>query len=104
MRRIWSGDESAPSRILGLCCRHTLAGPARVTAVEDFYRKRFIYQLTREGEAAEAALSAFDEALGRRGALRAVALHDIVALAEAGIRVEEERELDLLLSDLMGQP
>ncbi|MET9384548.1 hypothetical protein ABZY09_26630 [Streptomyces sp. NPDC002928] len=26
--------------------------PARVTAVEDFYRKRFIYQLTRAGEAA----------------------------------------------------
>ncbi len=42
---------------------------ARVTAVEDFYRKRFIYQLTREGEAAEEALSAYDEALGRRGAL-----------------------------------
>ncbi|OII65663.1 TIGR02677 family protein [Streptomyces sp. CC53] len=51
---------------------------ARVTAVEDFYRKRFIYQLTRQGEAAEAALSAYDEALGRRGALQAVALHDIV--------------------------
>ncbi|MFG2759535.1 DUF2399 domain-containing protein [Streptomyces wuyuanensis] len=26
------------------------------------------------------------------------------ALAEAGIRVEEERELDLLLSDLRGRP
>ncbi|MGX1668090.1 TIGR02677 family protein [Streptomyces sp. NPDC055400] len=52
---------------------------ARVTAVEDFYRKRFIYQLTRAGEAAEEALGVFGEALGRRGALQAVALHDIVA-------------------------
>lgn len=51
---------------------------ARVTAVEDFYRKRFIYQLTQAGEAAERALSAYDEALGRRGALQAVALQDIV--------------------------
>ncbi|MFJ9173888.1 TIGR02677 family protein [Streptomyces sp. NPDC102360] len=51
---------------------------ARVTAVEDFYRKRFIYQLTRAGEAAEEALAVFGEAMGRRGALQAVALHDIV--------------------------
>ncbi|MFM9442352.1 TIGR02677 family protein [Streptomyces acidiscabies] len=56
---------------------------ARVTAVEDFYRKRFIYQLTRAGEAAEEALSAYDEALGRRGALQAVALHDIVTQLRA---------------------
>ncbi|MFH9727051.1 TIGR02677 family protein [Streptomyces sp. NPDC017254] len=55
----------------------------RVTAVEDFYRKRYIYQLTREGEAAEEALSAYDEALGRRGALQAVALHDIVTQLRA---------------------
>ncbi len=49
----------------------------RVTSVEDFYRARYLYQITREGEAAEAALAAFDEALGRRGALQAVALQDI---------------------------
>ncbi|WP_042801997.1 TIGR02677 family protein [Streptomyces sp. C] len=55
----------------------------RVTAVEDFYRKRFIYQLTREGEAAEQALAAYDEELGRRGALQAVALHDIVTQLRA---------------------
>lgn len=50
---------------------------ARVTAVEDFYRKRYIYQLTRAGEAAEEALAVYDTALGRRGALQAVALQDI---------------------------
>ncbi|MEU8519338.1 TIGR02677 family protein [Streptomyces sp. NBC_01216] len=67
---------------------------ARVTAVEDFYRKRFIYQLTREGEAAEAALSAYDEALGRRGALQAVALHDIVTQLRALLVLAAEEEPD----------
>ncbi|MEU2432182.1 TIGR02677 family protein [Streptomyces sp. NPDC007861] len=67
---------------------------ARVTAVEDFYRKRFIYQLTREGEAAEAALSAYDEALGRRGALQAIALHDIVTHLRALLVLAAEAEPD----------
>lgn len=49
----------------------------RVATVEDFYRRRFIYQLTQAGEAAEEALSAYDAALGRRGALQSVALDDI---------------------------
>lgn len=49
----------------------------RVTTVEDFYRARFLFQLTKEGEAAEIALAAYDEALGKRGALQAVALADI---------------------------
>src|SRR5207248_11031387 len=48
-----------------------------------FYRKRFIYQLTQAGEAAEEALAAYDEALGRRGALQAIALHDIVTQLRA---------------------
>ncbi len=65
---------------------------ARVTAVEDFYRKRFIYQLTREGQAAEEALSAYDEALGRRGALQAVALHDIVTHLRALLVLAAEHE------------
>ncbi|MFD7164326.1 DUF2397 family protein [Streptomyces violascens] len=66
-------------------CGNLRADPdtARVTAVEDFYRKRFIYQLTQAGEAAEEALSSYDKALGRRGALQAVALHDIVAQLRA---------------------
>ncbi|MFE7315777.1 TIGR02677 family protein [Streptomyces sp. NPDC057555] len=66
----------------------------RVTAVEDFYRKRFIYQLTREGEAAERALSAYDEALGRRGALQAVALRDIVTQLRALLVLAAEEEPD----------
>ncbi|MEU1898430.1 TIGR02677 family protein [Nocardiopsis dassonvillei] len=55
----------------------------RVTAVEDFYRRRHIYQLTREGEAAERALTAYDEALGQKGSLQAVALADIATQLRA---------------------
>ncbi len=67
---------------------------ARVTAVEDFYRKRFIYQLTRAGEAAEEALTTYDVALGRRGALQAVALHDIITQLRALIVLAADEEPD----------
>ncbi|WP_340375259.1 TIGR02677 family protein [Streptomyces sp. SS7] len=67
---------------------------ARVTAVEDFYRRRFIYQLTRAGEAAEAALGTYDEVLGRRGELQAVALHDIVTQLRALLVIAAEDEPD----------
>ncbi|MEA3277105.1 MAG: TIGR02677 family protein [Pseudomonadota bacterium] len=50
---------------------------SRVTTVEDFYRARYLYQITREGEAAELALATFEQVLGRQGALQAVALQDI---------------------------
>ena len=49
----------------------------RVTTVEDFYRARYLYQLSREGEAAERALALYEAELGRRGELQAVALEDI---------------------------
>ncbi|MFE9723833.1 TIGR02677 family protein [Streptomyces sp. NPDC005794] len=67
---------------------------ARVTAVEDFYRKRFIYQLTQAGEAAEEALGAYGEALGRRGALQAVALHDIITQLRALLVLSSEEHPD----------
>jgi uncharacterized protein (TIGR02677 family) len=50
---------------------------SRVTTVEDFYRARFLYQLSREGAAAERALDLYERELGRRGELQAVALEDI---------------------------
>ena len=56
---------------------------SRVTTVEDFHRARFLYQLTARGEAAEEALAAYDVALGRRGALQAVALTDIAGQLRA---------------------
>ncbi|WP_279433634.1 TIGR02677 family protein [Actinomadura sp. KC345] len=50
---------------------------SRVTTVEDFYRARHLYQLSREGEAAERALEVYEREIGRRGELQAVALEDI---------------------------
>lgn len=47
--------------------------------MEDFYRKRLLYRLTPGGEAVEAGLAAFAEALARRGELQSVALEDILA-------------------------
>lgn len=81
---------------------------SRVTTVEDFHRARFLYQLTSEGEAAEQALQAFDEALGRRGALQAVALTDIVTQLRALLELARQNEPDpakvhLLLRGLVGR-
>jgi uncharacterized protein (TIGR02677 family) len=62
---------------------------SRVTTVEDFRRRRRLYALSREGEAAEAALRTYGATLARSAELQAVALEDIrvglrtlVALAE----------------------
>lgn len=67
---------------------------SRVTTVEDFHRARFLYQLTKRGEAAEQALQAYDDALGRRGALQAVALADIAAQLRALLELARQREPD----------
>ncbi|MBB6174838.1 uncharacterized protein (TIGR02677 family) [Nocardiopsis mwathae] len=80
----------------------------RVTAVEDFYRRRYIYQLTREGEAVEEALAAYDAGLGRRGALQAVALADIEArlrelLAHTRQESPDAAVVHLALRDLAGR-
>lgn len=80
---------------------------SRVTSVEDFNRPRFLYQLTSAGEAAETALEAFDEALGRRGELQAVALSDIHSQLRALLALLAQPEIDAakahqLLRDLAG--
>lgn len=79
---------------------------SRVTGVEDFYRARFLYQLTHAGEAAERSLEVFDEQLGRRGALQAVALEDIAVGLRAIRELTQDPEPDvgrtgLLLRDLV---
>lgn len=53
------------------------ADTGRVSTVEDFNRARKIYQLTRHGQAALAAIDHYEQALGRRGRLQTVALADI---------------------------
>lgn len=79
---------------------------SRVTSVEDFHRARYLYQLTHAGEIAERSLAIFDEQLGRRGALQAVALEDIAtglrALRELARQVNPDvGQLALLLRDLV---
>ena len=74
-RRRWSGWPSPPG---ATCWR--FPDSSRVTALEDFYRRRMLYQMSRPGEAAERALAQYDAALGTRGALQSVALEDIVVL------------------------
>jgi len=50
---------------------------ADVSTVEEFYRPRYLYQLTAEGEAAEHAIAAFEEMIRRPGELQAAALGEI---------------------------
>jgi uncharacterized protein (TIGR02677 family) len=81
---------------------------SRVTTVEDFHRARFLYQLTHSGEAAERALVVYDEQLGRRGALQAVALADIAtqlrALYQLAIQAQPDAgSVGLLLRDLVAR-
>jgi uncharacterized protein (TIGR02677 family) len=81
---------------------------SRVTTVEDFHRARFLYQLTHSGEAAERALAVYDEQLGRRGALQAVALADIAtqlrALYQLAIQAQPDAgSVGLLLRDLVAR-
>ncbi|MFC8903592.1 TIGR02677 family protein [Micromonospora sp. NPDC057140] len=62
----------------------------RVTTVEDFHRARYLYQLSPEGYAAEQAIAAYEEAVGRRGALQSVALSDIAGQLRALLLIAEE--------------
>jgi uncharacterized protein (TIGR02677 family) len=81
---------------------------ADVATVEEFYRPRFLYQLTPEGEAAERAVSMFEETLSRPGELQAAALSDIRALLEtiaelAAVDPIDEAAAHLALSNLRGR-
>jgi uncharacterized protein (TIGR02677 family) len=81
---------------------------SRVTTVEDFHRARFLYQLTQRGEAVEEAVTRYDEALGRRGALQAVALLDIATQLRALLELAAQpgpdpAKVHLLLRDLVSR-
>ena len=66
----------------------------RVTTVEDFHRKRSLYQLTAAGQAAEQAIAFYEEAIGRRGQLQSVALADIAGQLQALRLLLEEADPD----------
>jgi uncharacterized protein (TIGR02677 family) len=50
---------------------------AEVATVEEFYRTRYLYQLTPEGEAAERALAVYHDTIEQPGELQTAALADI---------------------------
>jgi uncharacterized protein (TIGR02677 family) len=70
------------------------ADTGRVTSVEDFHRARYLYQLTRHGQAAVRAIAVYDEALGQRGQLQSVALADIAEQLAALLALAGEESPD----------
>jgi uncharacterized protein (TIGR02677 family) len=79
---------------------------AEAASVEEFYRKRRLYQLSAAGEAAEQALTVFDEYLHRPGELQTTALHDILELLDAlaplvANEPPDDAKLHLTLSSLV---
>jgi uncharacterized protein (TIGR02677 family) len=67
---------------------------SRVTTVEDFHRKRSLYQLTGAGQAAEQAIAFYEEAIGRHGQLQSVALADIAGQLKALLVFAAESDPD----------
>jgi uncharacterized protein (TIGR02677 family) len=67
---------------------------SRVTTVEDFHRKRSLYQLTGAGQAAEQAIVFYEEAIGRRGQLQSVALADIAGQLKALLALVADSDPD----------
>ena len=53
---------------------------ADVATVEEFHRRRLLYRMTREGEAAEQALAVYFEHLESPGELQKAGLDDVLAL------------------------
>ena len=67
---------------------------ADVTTIEEFYRPRFLYQLTVEGEAAERALALFFETLIQPGELQVTALADIRQYLGELSKLAEDETID----------
>src|SRR5262245_35172379 len=67
---------------------------ADVTTVEDFYKQRYFFQLTREGEAAQEALQFFEAAPDRTAELRRTDLGEIRSVLRELARLSKAAELD----------
>lgn len=98
----WPGGQRPPPEEVDRMLRQLVewgnlgaqADTARVTTIEDFNRARFLYQLTRAGEAVESGLAAYAAALERRAALQTVALEDLQTQLAALARLAAEAPLD----------
>ncbi len=75
------GERATLDQLLVYLVEHgnlvAAADTAEVRTVEDFYRARFLFQSSRAGEAAEAAIALFHERLEAPGELQTQALGDI---------------------------
>ncbi|RBQ20046.1 TIGR02677 family protein [Spongiactinospora rosea] len=91
-------DDDALGQALGKLCEwgnlRADADTGRVTSVEDFHRKRYLFQLTQAGQAAEQAIAFYEEAIGRRGTLQSVALSDIAERLRSLAVLAQEPEPD----------
>src|SRR2546422_4248965 len=67
---------------------------ADVATVEDFLRRRYLFQITVRGEAAERAIAAYEESILQPGELQTAALADIRSLLEELARFAESAEID----------
>ena len=65
-----------------------------VATVEDFYRPRYLYQLTPAGEAAERSIALYEEALSQKGELQTAALNDLLEILGELQVLAESPELD----------
>jgi len=102
-------DEGSLAAVLDQLCDwgnlQAFQDTADVATVEEFYRPRFIYQLTAEGEAAERAISVYWDIVHKPGELQAAALgdirnllHEILDLASA--ESPDESKVHLTLRNL----
>lgn len=67
---------------------------AEVATVDEFYRPRFLYQMTIEGEAAERAIDVFETTFRQPGELQAAALGDILGLLRDLHALARESQVD----------
>lgn len=81
---VWGNLESQPDM-------------ARVSTLTDYYRARFLYRLSRGGEAVEAGLEVFEQSLHHRAELQTVALEDIDSRLQALKRLLKELSSDVPL-------
>jgi uncharacterized protein (TIGR02677 family) len=67
---------------------------SRVVSLSDYYRLRFLYRLSKGGEAVESALDVFAQSMRRRAELQSVGLEDIASRLQALRVLSAEREPD----------
>ena len=77
-------DELAAALLQLVAWRNLLAtrDTADVATVEEFYRSRYLYQFSADGEAAELALGAFLQHLRRPGELQLTTLRELLTLLD----------------------